>query len=624
MPDQDFLESKAWWEEKTKPKALSPALGIFQYFANHDQNRLSAYNAYSRIYLNRDIDDSDYLASYTAAWQTEDNAYSRVPVNLAKIFIDAVHSRVTKQNPRPVFVSKGGNFSLKKKAKNMQRWVEYADHFTDARKVKKAASLNAQIYGNGFVKTCPHPIIDEVQTTSVHPADIYVDPMEASASACPTHMYQRAYVSRSRLMKIFAKHKDKIRRAARITDQDAYQWRRSDQKNLGTVVEVVEGWRLPSYHGAGDGKHIIFVSNQVLVLDEWEHDSFPVTNTVWKPDPTLGFWGISQTEELLGIHYDFNHTITNIETCIDSMPTPFILVPESGNISTGELANVNAVVINYADVAPTFELPPSVPADVTAYAQSIWDKGLQVSRLVALGMENVTGNGLETGQAVRDFNDIQSTELSPQYEEFEAFNVRCYEADVRAGRDIYARNPNWKVVLRKDKYTIEELDWSALDDDPRRDSFVIQVFPASMLSQTPAGRKSDVLDYFNAGWLDVGEAMSLLDFPDMDQFRNLKDAARQNIERILEEMLDENEYTPPEPTLDLRLAMKMTQMYINRAQAMSVPEERVSNLRQFMRQVHTLLQKSEEATRMVASGMGPGPAGGPPATSPDGSMPTAI
>lgn len=624
MPDQDFLESKAWWEEKTKPKALAPALGLFQEFANHDADRLSAYNAYSRIYLNRDIDDCDYLASYTAAWQTEDDDYSRVPVNLAKIFIDAAHARVTKQNPRPVFVSKGGNHTLRKKAKQMQKWVEYAEHFTKNRAIKKAAFKNAQIYGNGFVKTTEHPIVDEIQNVNVHPADIYVDPMEAAAEATPTHLYQRAYVSRSRLMKLFPKYKDKIRRAARITDQDAYQWRRQDQKSLGTVVEVVEGWRLPSYHGAGDGRRIIFVSNQVLVLEEWESDSFPITNVKWQDDPTLGFWGISQTEELLGIHYDYNHTITNIETCIDGMPTPYILVPEAGNVSQGELGDVNAIVINYGDEKPSFELPPSVPKDVVEYAQNIWDKGLQVSRLIPLGMSDVTGNGLETGQAVRDFNDIASTELAPQLEQFEAFNVACYEAQVRCGREIYKRNPSWKIVLRKDKYTIEEMDWSALDDDPRRDSFVIQVFPASMLSQTPAGRKSDVLDYFNAGWLDVGEAMSLLDFPDMDQFRNLRDAGRQNIERILEEMLDDDKYTAPEPTLDLRLSMKMTQMYINRAQAMGVPEPRINNLRMFMRQVHSLMQTSEEATVMQAQGMGPGLAGGPPATSPDGSQPTAI
>ncbi|HUW94432.1 MAG TPA: hypothetical protein VMW58_01480 [Anaerolineae bacterium] len=624
MPEQDFLEAKAWWEEKTKPKALDPALGIFKYFADHDSARLSAYNGYSRVYLNRDINDCDYLASYTAAWNTEDNSYSRVPVNLVKVLVDAAAARVTKQNPRPVFVTRGGNFTLQKKARQMQKWVEYSEHFTNLRPTKKEAYLDSIIYGNGFVKTAPHPVVDEITNARVHPADIYIDPMESSANASPTHLYQRAYVSRSRLMKMFPKYKDKIRTSGRITDVDAYQWRRQDQQSLNTVVEVVEGWRLPSYHGSEDGKHIIFVQNQVLVLDEWESDSFPFSCVRWKDDPTMGFWGVGLTEELLGLHYDFNHTISNIQTCVDSMPTPFILVPEGGNISEGQLGNVNGIIINYSDRAPTFELPPSVPSDVVAYMQNIWTQALQVSRLVSLGMQDVTGNGLETGQAVRDFNDIQSTELAPQYEAFERFNVDCYYAQVRAGREIYDRNPSFTVVMRKDKYTIEDVDWKNIDEDPKRDSFVIQVFPASMLSQTPAGRKSDVLDYFNAGWLDVGEAMSLLDFPDMDKFRNLRDASRQNVERILEEMLDEDKYTPPEPTLDLRLAMKMTQMYINRAQAMGVPEERVSNLRQFMRQVHTLLQKSEEATRVQAMGMGPGLAGGPPAVSPDGSMPTAI
>jgi hypothetical protein len=124
--------------------------------------------------------------------------------------------------------------------------------------------------------------------------------------------------------------------------------------------------------------------------------------------------------------------------------------------------------------------------------------------------------------------------------------------------------------------------------------------------------------------LDIGEAWSLMDFPDTDHMNNLANAARKNIERILEDMLDENLYTPPEPTLDLRLAMKLTQMYINKAQAMRVPEERVSKLRQFMRQVHTLLQESEEGTRQLQTGEGSPLAGGPPAVSPDGSAPTAI
>jgi hypothetical protein len=612
-----------WWTHTSKSKALGPLLSLFKYFVNEDTQRLAAYDAYSRIYTNRDINSSDYLGAYTAAWDTEGNSYSRVPVNLAKVMVDSAHARVTRQNPRPVFVTRGGNFTLQKKAEQMQNWVEFCEHFSDLRPLKKAAALDGFIYGDGFIKTVEHPVVNEVINERVHPSDIFVDPVEAATTGKPTCLYQRSFVNRSRLAKLFekGKNKEKILQAGRISE-DPYVWHKA-RRTMRNMVEVIEAWKLPSYTGAGDGKRAIAVNGAMLGFEEWEDDVFPFSHFQWKADPTVGFWGVSQIEELLGLHYDFNHTIQKIEECVDSMPTPIIMVPEGGSVSKGQLAGVNGIILNYADRPPTFELPPSVPTDALNYAQTIWNKALEVSRLISMTMPESTGGQFETGQAVRDFNDVQQTELAPQYEQFEHFNIIVYENQVRAGRAIFKRDPSFHVVARRDKYTIEDVDWKDIDD-PRKDSFVIQVFPASMLSQTPAGRKSDVLDYFNAGWLDVGEAMALLDFPDLDQFRGLRNAARDNVKRILENILDEGKYTTPEPTLDLRLSMKMTQMFINKAQTQNAPEDRISMLRQFMRQLHQLLQESEEYTLLRSQGMGLGPAGGPPAVSPDGSMPTAI
>jgi hypothetical protein len=622
MPDTAFLDmEQPWWEQKTKPKALDPLTQLFKYYVSEDNGRLAAYDAYSRIYLNRDIADSDYLSAYTSAWDIDENSYSRVPVNLAKIFVDAAHTKVTRQNPRPVFVTKSGNWSLFKKSKQMQRWVEHCEHHTDIRPLKKLAAKDGFIYGTGFLKTSPHPVVDEVTNERVHPSDIFVDPVEVASFRDPSHLYQRAFVNRTRLAKMFPKYKEKIKRAGRLTD-DPYVWHK-ERRTLRNMVEVVEAWRLPSYRDAGDGKHAIFIDGQVLVLDEWEEEFFPFAKFTWKPDPTINFWGVSLIEELLGVHYDFNHTIRNIEECIDNMPTPFILIPEGGNVSVGKLGNVNGIVINYSDREPKFQLPPSVPEDVRNYAADIWEKGLVISRLISMTTPDSMGGQFETGQAVRDYNDIQATELAEQYEAFEAFNVHVYEQQVRAGRAIFGRNPDFSVVARRDKYTIEDVEWKNIDD-PRKDSFIIRVFPASMLSQLPAARQEQVLSYFNAGWLDVGEAMELLDFPDLDHYQDLRNAPRRNVERILEGILDDDVYVAPEPTLDLRLSMKITQMYINRAQTMNVPEQRISKLRRFMRQIKGMIDESEEATVNRGLGVGPGPAGAPPAVSPDGSMPTAI
>jgi hypothetical protein len=610
-----------WWEEESPEKALGPLLQLYKYFVGEDEGRLAAIDAYSRIYLNRDIAESDYLAGYTAAWDIEENAYSRVPVNLSKIMVDSVHARITRQNPRPVFVTKGGNWTLHKKARQMQKWVEYCEHYTNLRAIKKAACLDSIIYGTGFVKTAAHPVVDTVENDRVHPSDIFIDQVEAASNSKPSHVYQRCFVNRTKLAKLFPEYREKIRSAGRISG-DNFVWQKA-RRTIKNMVEVVEAWRLPSYDGADDGAHAIAIDGAVLVLDEWESEVFPFSVMHWKTDPTISFWGVSLIEELLGIHYDFNHTIKKVEECIDNMPTPYILVPEGGNVSVGKLGNVNGIIINYADRKPEFQLPPAVPPDVAAYAQSIWDKGLQVSRLVGMTSPESMGGQFQTGAAVRDFNDIQSTELSTQHESFEAFNVHLYEQQVRAGRAIYDRNPGFKVVARKDRYTIEDVEWEKIDD-PRKDSFIIQVFPASMLSQTPSGRKEDVLDYFNAGWLDVGEAMDLLDMPDMDKFRNLRNAPRQNAERILEDILDEGKYEAPEPTLDLRLTLKMTQMFINRGQTLNAPKAHLALLRKFARQVKRLNDLSEESTILRGEGNGLGPTGGPPAVSPDGSMPTAI
>ena len=625
MPDESAFFDQPWWEEKSGDKALNPLLGLYKHFVNEDSNRLAAYDAYSRVYMNRDITDSDYLASYRAAWAVEDNAYSRVPVNLAKTMVDSAVARITRQNPRPVFVTKGGNWSLHKKAQQMQRWVEYCEHFSDLRPVKKQVWADGHLYGDGFLKTSAHPVVDTVVNDRVHPSDIFVDPVEAAVSGKPTHLYQRSFVNRSRLAKFFENTrgaKTAIRNAERITE-GSYVWHR-ERRTMRNMVEVVEAWKLPSYDDAGDGRHAIAINGFMVVYEEYDGCAFPFSHAQWKRDPTIGFWGISQVEELLGLHYDFNLTIKKVEECIENMPTPIILIPEGGNISTGKLANVNGITITYADRPPTFQLPPSVPPDVFNYANSIWQKALEISGLISMTLPDKTGNGFETGAAVRDFNDIQATELAQQYESFERFNVHTYENQVRAGRAIYKRNPAFKTVARRDKYTIEDVEWKDIDD-PREDSFIIQVFPASMLSQLPAGRKSDVLDYYNAGWLDVGEAMDLLDFPDLDHFRDLRTAARKNVERILENILDEGKYTAPEPTLDLRLSLKITQMYINKAQAMGVPEQRISMLRQFARQVHRLIQESDQEAQSQQAGNGFGAAGGPPVPSPtDGQMPTAI
>lgn len=613
-----------WWEEKTKSKAQGPAERLFLHYAENDRNRLAAYVAFNSLYTNRDIRGNEFTRAYTAAYSLEGNEYSRVPLNVIKVMADAVHARVTRQAIRTTFVTSDGNQSLRKRAKQMENWVSFAEYATELPETTQQAYLDALVVGTGIVKTVPHPKIDEILNARVHARDVFVDPIEASATGKPSHLYQRQFVSRGRLKKMYPRFSSKIQDAGRITSE---VFATSFDSPFENLVEVVEGWKLPSWDGAGDGKHILFISGQVLELEDYELNEFPFSFVRWKDDPTLGFWGISLSEELIGLHFDINTSILHLEKAIEAIPKPYILVPNAGDVSEGELGNVPGCIINYTDRAPQIVMPQSVPGDISNYMLEQWNRAIQVSRLGSLSMPETTGNGFETGQAIRDFADIQSTELAPNYKSYEKFKIRLAEKQVATGKLIADRAKSegrtFRVVLRKDRNTIEDVDWDNIHIDPRKDSYVVQALPASKLSQTPAGRKSDVIDFLNAGLIDQKEALALLDFPDLDHFRSLANASRDAIERILEEILDEGKYSPPEPPMDTRLALKLTQAYINRAQSMSVEEDRISMLYQFMRQVKALIDEEQEATRMQAAGLTPGFTGGQPALDLNGASPVA-
>lgn len=630
MSSTDSLSQKdlvhPWWDEKTRTKALQSATRLFSYYADNDKHRLDGYRAWQALYTNRELSGQDYLRAYIANMKLGDLEYSRVPLNVIKICVDAVHARLTRPDIMVKFMSSGGNFSNRRKSKQMEHWVSYQEHACDLDDKDSAAHQHSLVLGTGIVKTCPHPKVDEIINACIHPRNVFVDEMEASTGD-PTHMYQRQFVARTRLKAMYPRLAGKIDSAGRLSDHVHHEWGVKQTTSLGNLVEVVEGWHLPSWEGAGDGKHIILIDGQCLEFDDWEVMDFPFSFTQWKRDPTGGFWGIGLAEELVGSHFDMNTSIMHVEACVEASPKPYILIPDDGNISVGTLAGIPGIQINHTGRAPQIVLPPSVPADVVNYLMSQWQWALQISRLVAMGMSEKAGNAAETGQAFRDIVDIQNTELSDNYKIRQKFKVRLAEQQLISGKMVSDRAKSegrvFRTVLKKDRNTIEEIDWDTFYMDPRKDSYIVQALPASALSVEFGGRLAQVKEMISVGMVDMGEALSLLGFPDLDHFRSLRNASRDAIERILEEILDEAKYTAPEPTTDLRLALKLTQMYINRAQAMGVPDDRINMLYQFLQQVNALLQEQQEATQMQAQGIQPGFAGGPPALDITGQAPAA-
>jgi hypothetical protein len=84
-----------------------------------------------------------------------------------------------------------------------------------------------------------------------------------------------------------------------------------------------------------------------------------------------------------------------------------------------------------------------------------------------------------------------------------------------------------------------------------------------------------------------------LDVPDLEAVRNRVVAPLELIHKRLSKMLYENVYIPPEPLMDLALALRESVLAIQRAELDDIPEERVDLLRQFLS--HVLLLQEQAA-----------------------------
>jgi hypothetical protein len=157
--------------------------------------------------------------------------------------------------------------------------------------------------------------------------------------------------------------------------------------------------------------------------------------------------------------------------------------------------------------------------------------------------------------------------LGQKYEEFHI--AVTYQA-LHVVKDIIGRTGSYKSLAFDRKHGIEEIHLDSLEEP---DNYIIQCFPASMLSQTPAGRKQDVVELIQAGLIPQEYALDLLDFPDLEGFQSLATSDLKSIQKILDKIQETEEYISPEPYLNLKLARKLGHQYYLRSMTEDHPEK---------------------------------------------------
>lgn len=573
-----------WW--KSENQALHENVFAYVSHLDSDQSYKSSDNLrYMRLYGNYEMLGLD---SYSYSRSESSNSVThRVTLNVVQSIIDTVVSKLTKNRPKPTFLTDGGDWSLQRKAKKLTKFCEGIFNSSDYYKHAVDAMKDACIFGTGAIKIFKEN--GDIKAERVFINEIKMDDREAYYSK-PRQLHQVKYVHKSVLVDMFPEHKFYIEEANNSTNQMGMT---SSGNQPPDMVKVIESWHLPSSKVTSkkenhDGKHVISISNRTLFSEPYTKQYFPFVFFKWNEKP-VGFWGLGLSEQLQGIQLEINKLLRTIQVSMHLVSIPKLMVEASSKVVTAHLNNKIGGIIKYAGTPPTYQPLGGVPSELFTHLDRLYERSYEIAGVSMLSAQSQKPAGLDSGKALREYNDIESERFMEVGQRYEKTFIDAAKIMIDIAKELYEDQGEFKIKIKGKKF-IETIDWSEVDMS--EDKFLMEIFPTSSLSNTPSGRLQDVQELLQAGFITKEDGMRLLDFPDLESTMSLLNSGLDDIERMIELMIDKGEYQTPEPYQNLEMGIKRCQQAYLKFRSEGAPDDRLELLRRWMEDAQALLLKA--------------------------------
>jgi len=442
--------------------------------------------------------------------------------------------------------------------------------------------VDAAIFGTGFLKVIKHE--GRVKVERVFPSEMMVDEQGCTTSE-PRTLYQTKYLPLETLLHKFPKKQKKL---LVLAGEHIIEGGKAIENDL---VKVVEGWHLPSGGGAGDGRHVICADDLTLLDEPYAQSYFPFVILRWTPQP-FGWFGQGLAEQLAGIQKEIDKLLTRIQEAMHLFSNAKVLV-EKDSIEKHKLRNVTGDIIEYkrGGQAPMVHMPSAISNEVFKHLWELYAKAYEISGISQMSAASQKPADVESGIAIQTLLDIETQRFALIAKDWEEFFCDAAKIVIDFAKELNSDQKGFKSKwVAKD--FVETVEWSEVD--MRRDQYVLKVYPANLLPQTPYGKLAAVENLIRIGLIeDRKEAMSLLDYPDLSKHQSLVSADIDNIDMAVSQMLSGGEYVEPEPYQDLLLGLKRVTSSLVRARIDKAPENRLLMLEQWLEDAERLLEVKE-------------------------------
>lgn len=580
-----------WWLEKNADKAASLMLSSAAYLKESQAYRYRSAAIYARLYGNQSI--YSFAGNNTMKMDQSTGLPTERPTfNIIQSAIDTLVSRITQSRPQPVFLTDNSDYKQRSLAKKLNNFIAGEFYATKAYDLGSIILRDALVEGTGIAHIYETPD-NKVGMERVLLTELLVDPNE-SMYGDPRQLYRIKLVDRDVLISNFPEHEDKLEIAAKAFPDNSSE----SSKTVSDLVMVVEGWHLPSGKGAGDGRHTISCSSGSLLDEKYTKDKFPFIFMHYSPR-LLGFWAQGIAEQLMGTQLELNSILYTISRAIKLVGVPRIFQEEGSKVSSTSHNNEIGVIVKYRGVKPEYVTMESNAQDLYAERDKLIQYGYQQCGVSALQASSAKPQGLDSGEAIRTYDDISTDRFASLARRYDNMFIDLSYQIIDLARDITMRDNKYSTIY-PNKNGTKEIDLKKAD--LVNDTFIIQCFTQSSLPKDPAGRLAKVTEMVQAGMVSLQEGRRLLDYPDLEQVEKLANAGEERIFQILDAIIENSKYTPPDPFMDLDLATQLTTQYINLYNQAKLEETKAQMLRNFFVQIQALKQAAQPPQPQQAPG----------------------
>jgi len=591
------LDAVHWWSEQEPEVRARLFISHCQGLKADSTRREAANVRHARLYENVEVNSLTGVDYATATVRQAILGTGVVTLNVVAACEDTLAAKIAKNKPRPMFLTSGASWKKQMQARRLDKWNRGLFYKLKVYEEAKSVWYDAMTFGTGFYFLTADPDNPgKLWGERVLPSEMFVDDSDGKYGT-PRQIVRRRIVPREVAVATWPEHADHIYAAKPPADEQLSNQARSP------MVEVFDGWHLPSRQGADDGCHIVAIQGCQLSYEPWVIDQFPFCTLRFKKR-IVGFWGKGVAETLTGIQVELNRLTQSIAKQLRRKGRGRIFLEYGSKVDPNHLTNDVGDIVYFRGKPPIVDNQNAVAPEEFQQVDRLYQRAFQEVGVSELSASAKKPSGLDAAVALREYSDIESERFALSHQGWENFFIEVTTLAIK----LITKQYKWGSykVPAPGRRNFVEVDWK--DINLEADDFMMQLWPVSGLPQTPAAKYERVMEMLNDQMVSKPIAQRLLDFPDIETEENLANAALDDADATISAILDEEEpkYETLQVYQNIQLILeRATAWYLYARHFPDIEEKRLKLLRQLI----------DDASSMVAALTQPPP--GAPGMAPE-------